>query len=50
VRIKGDQLSYYVNGQYVTSITDSAGYGDGRVGFFASNENPVAFDDLEIYK
>jgi hypothetical protein len=50
VRIKGDQLSYYVNGQYVTSITDSAGYGDGRVGFFSSNENPVAFDDLEIYK
>jgi hypothetical protein len=50
VRIKGDQLSYYVNGQYVTSITDSAGYGDGRVGFFTSNDNPVAFDDLEIYK
>jgi hypothetical protein len=50
VRVKGDQLSYYVNGQYVTSITDSAGYGDGRVGFFASNDNPVAFDDLEIYK
>jgi hypothetical protein len=50
VRIKGDQLSYYINGQYVTSITDSANYGDGRVGFFTSNENPVAFDDLEIYK
>lgn len=50
VRIKGDQISYYVNGQYVTSITDSANYGDGRVGFFTSNENPVAFDDLEIYK
>ncbi|HEX8144894.1 MAG TPA: hypothetical protein VF553_20160 [Pyrinomonadaceae bacterium] len=50
VRIKGNQLSYYVNGQYVTSITDSAGYGDGRAGFFTSNENPVAFDDLEIYK
>lgn len=50
VRIKGDQLSYYVNGQYVTSITDTANYGDGRVGFFTSNDNPVAFDDLEIYK
>lgn len=50
VRVKGDQLSFYVNGQYVTSITDSANYGDGRVGFFTSNENPVAFDDLEIYK
>jgi hypothetical protein len=50
VRIKGDQLSFYVNGQYVTSITDSANYGDGRVGFFTSNENPVAFDDLEMYK
>ncbi|MBA3767746.1 MAG: hypothetical protein H0W99_12325 [Acidobacteria bacterium] len=42
--------AYYVNGQYVTSITDTANYGDGRVGFFTSNENPVAFDDLEIYK
>ncbi|HVG35807.1 MAG TPA: hypothetical protein VM911_22335 [Pyrinomonadaceae bacterium] len=50
VRIKGDQISYYVNGQYMTSITDSAGYGDGRVGFYTSNDNPVAFDDLEIYK
>lgn len=50
VRIKGDQISYYVNGQYVTSITDVGSYGDGRVGFFTSNDNPVAFDDLEIYK
>jgi hypothetical protein len=48
VRIKGTQLAFYVNGQYITSITDTTGYNTGRVGFYTSNGGEVAFDDLEI--
>lgn len=50
VRAKDDQLAFYINGQYATSVTDSAGYKSGLVGFYSSDTAPVAFDDLEIYK
>lgn len=48
VRIKGSQLSFYINGQYATSITDTANYKRGRAGFYTSDAHEVAFDDLEI--
>ena len=48
VRIKGTQLSFYANGQYITSVTDTSGYNTGRAGFYTSNGGEVAFDDLEI--
>ena len=50
VRIRGDKLDLYINGQFVTSITDSANYKDGLVGFYTSDVGEVAFDDLEISK
>jgi hypothetical protein len=52
VRISGSQLAFYVNGQYVTSITDSADLAgtDGRVGFYTSTGGEVAFDDLSVKK
>jgi hypothetical protein len=50
VRIKGTQLSFYVNGQYITSITDTNGNTTGRVGFYTSNGGEVAYDDLRIEK
>jgi hypothetical protein len=50
VRVKGDQLSFYINGQFATSITDSSGYKRGYVGLYTSDTAPVAFDDLELYK
>ncbi|HEX8491921.1 MAG TPA: family 16 glycoside hydrolase [Pyrinomonadaceae bacterium] len=50
VRVKGTQLSFYVNGQYITSVTDTTGYKTGRVGFYTSNGGEVAFDDLKIEK
>jgi hypothetical protein len=50
VRAKDDQLAFYINGQYATSVTDSVGYKHGLVGFYSSDTAPVAFDDLEIYK
>ena len=48
VRIKGTDLSFYVNGQYLNRITDSANYKVGRVGLYTSDTAEVAFDDLEI--
>ena len=50
VRANGKQLTFYINGQYVTSVTDNAGYGAGLAGFYTSDTEEVAFDDLEIYK
>jgi hypothetical protein len=48
VRIKGPLLGFYINGQYVTSIPDSANFKHGRAGFYTSDAHEVAFDDLEI--
>lgn len=48
VRIKGSQLSFYINGQYVTSITDTGNFKRGRAGLYASDAHEVAFDDFQI--
>jgi len=48
VRIKGAQLSFYINGQYATSITDTANFRRGLAGLYASDAHEVAFDDLQI--
>jgi hypothetical protein len=50
VRIRDRRLDFYVNGQFVTSITDTEEFLRGRVGFYSSGTNEVAFDDLEISK
>jgi hypothetical protein len=48
IRIKGTELSFYVNGQYLTKITDEQNYKTGRAGLYTSDTTEVAFDDLEI--
>lgn len=48
VRIKGNQLAFYANGQLLRTITDRESYRRGRVGFYTSDVFEVAFDDLEI--
>ena len=48
VRIRGLNLELYINDQFITSVTDSAGYHRGRVGFYTSDAGEVAFDDLKI--
>ena len=48
VRIKGSELSFYANGQFLTKITDSENYRRGRAGFYTSDATEVAFDNLEI--
>ena len=50
VRIRDLKLDFYINGQFVTSITDTANYQTGRAGFYTSEAGEVAFDDLEISK
>lgn len=50
VRIRDTKMDFYINGQFVTSIVDEAGYKRGRVGFYTSDTGEVAFDDLEISK
>jgi hypothetical protein len=41
-------LSFYINGNYVDSIPDSAGFKAGRVGVYTSDTSEVAFDNLNI--
>ena len=48
IRIRGAELSFYVNGQYLTRITDSENYRRGRAGLYTSDIHEVAFDDLKI--
>ncbi|MDT4898534.1 MAG: hypothetical protein QOH25_3611 [Acidobacteriota bacterium] len=48
VRTSGSQLSLYINGQFLKSITDTANYTEGYVGLYTSETNEIAFDDMEI--
>ena len=48
VRIQGAQLSFYINGQYLTRITDTENFRRGRAGVYTSDSHEVAFDDLSI--
>jgi hypothetical protein len=50
VRIRDLKMDLYINGQFITSVTDEASYRGGRVGFYTSDAGEVAFDDLEISK
>jgi hypothetical protein len=48
VRIRGAELSFYANGQFLTKINDTENYRHGRTGFYTSDVYEVAFDDLSI--
>jgi hypothetical protein len=48
VRIRGTELSFYANGQYLTRITDTENFRRGRAGLYTSDIHEVAFDDLSI--
>ena len=48
VRIKGTEMSFYANGQFLTKVTDTANYRRGRAGLYTSDPFEVAFDDLKI--
>jgi hypothetical protein len=48
VRIRGTELSFYANGQFLTRITDSENFKHGRAGLYTSDIHEVVFDDLSI--
>ena len=48
IRIKGNELSFFVNGQFLNRIRDAEDYRRGRAGFYTSDIHEVAFDDLAI--
>ena len=48
VRIKGSELSFYANGQFLKTITDRENFRNGRVGLYTSDVTEVAFDNLQI--
>ena len=50
IRSQGDELSFYVNGRYLTRITDTENNKRGVAGLYTSETGEVAFDDLEILR
>jgi len=50
IRIRGTELSFYANGQFLTKVTDTANYRRGRAGLYTSDPYEVAFDDLSIVR
>src|SRR5215216_1870215 len=48
IRIRGTELSFYVNGKFLTRLTDTANFRHGRAGLYTSDIHEVAFDDLTI--
>ena len=50
VRIKGSEIKFYVNGQFLETLTDTQNFKGGRAGFYTSDTVEVAFDDLEIHR
>ena len=50
IRIKGTELAFYINGQYLTRITDTENFRRGRAGLYTSDVTDVAFEDLEIQR
>jgi len=48
IRIRGTELSFYANGQYLNRVTDTENYRRGRAGLYTSDIHEVAFDDLSV--
>jgi hypothetical protein len=48
IRSQGDELSFHINGRYLTRITDTENNKRGVAGLYTSETGEVAFDDLEI--
>jgi hypothetical protein len=48
IRSQADELSFYINGRYLTRVTDTENNKRGVAGLYTSETGEVAFDDLEI--
>ena len=50
VRSQGDKLTFYINGQVATSVTDKNNTDEGIVGIYTSDTAPIGFSALQIIK
>ena len=48
IRTRGPELSFYINGRFLTRINDNENFRRGRAGFYTSDVHEVAFDNLVI--
>lgn len=50
VKDDGGTMTFFINGQSVTTIKDATGSKDGVAGIYTSGAVPIAFSDLQITK
>lgn len=50
VKDEGGKMSFYVNGDFLTTYVDNYGYKTGVAGLYVSDAVPVAFSGLEVRK
>ncbi len=50
VRVNGNEMSFYINNEFVTTVKDFTGYKDGVAGVYTSDDVPIAFQKLELRK
>lgn len=48
IRVRGAELTFYINNQYVDRISDTENFRRGVAGLYTSDTAEVAFDDLKI--
>lgn len=50
VRTSGKTMSFYINGQLATTITDESGSDQGIAGIYTSDTQAIGFSNLEVIK
>lgn len=48
IRSRGDELSFFINGRYLSRVKDKENFKRGVAGLYTSDTAEVVFDDLEI--
>ncbi len=50
VRIYGTKMDFYINNEFVRTVTDSNDYKEGVAGVYTSDQVPITFTNLELRK
>ncbi|MDH3492866.1 MAG: hypothetical protein OEM82_04905 [Acidobacteriota bacterium] len=50
VRVEGNMMEFFINGESVEKLRDYTNYKDGVAGVYTSDEIPIAFSRLELRK
>ncbi|HUF04024.1 MAG TPA: family 16 glycoside hydrolase [Aridibacter sp.] len=48
IRCEGDKMSFYINGEFIRTVTDYSDFEGGVAGIYTSDDVPIAFSDLEL--